>query len=386
MARILRVLSSTLALALIIASLIITIIIGFPQNLAKNSASNFQTLALIDTSTVETRTPQQTYHGLPDTHDYSKHKDFFALYIHTYCSGTKEKDGKYVVDFCANVGSVFDQYRVWKIWGVDLGEPDREEENKLQETVGVGAIRTMPKVIFGWFLAGTVLSILTLINGLFALCTSWAKRVALFFASVATVSCLVTAVLAQIFYPTLVKRTDGYKVVAKNGAGGGTLTAQLGKTPLAGLWLVVVFSFLSSLLLAAALHSDRKAKAAKRENGFNREKDSRMKEYQLSPTSGKAPTIATHAVPRGVSPHIVPGIIRRATGKFFGATGLSRYDDTSYETLRVAGAEPRGRSRSRDPSRSRGESPGEKSVDTVVAPTEDERTSRYEPFRHHTGP
>ena len=197
--------------------------------------------------------------------------------------------------------------------------------------------------------------------------------------SVGTLCALVTAVLAQILFPTMVKRMDGYEV--RHGNTSGKLTAILGIRVLTGLWVMAAFNLLATLFLAGALHSERKAQAAKREKRIAPEKESRLKEYQLSPTLGKTPQITT----KDASPHIVPGIIRRATGKFFGAAGLSRYDDTSYETLRVAGAgDARGRSRSRDPSRSRGGSPdGEKSVDTVIAPSPEERASRYEPFRHH---
>jgi hypothetical protein len=47
MARILRVISSSLALLLTLASLVIIIVLGYPQNLSKYGASNFQTFALV---------------------------------------------------------------------------------------------------------------------------------------------------------------------------------------------------------------------------------------------------------------------------------------------------------------------------------------------------
>jgi len=49
--------------------------------------------------------------GLPDSHDFSKRKDFFALYPALYCSGQKKKEGGNVVyeaDFCSAWGSQFD--------------------------------------------------------------------------------------------------------------------------------------------------------------------------------------------------------------------------------------------------------------------------------------
>jgi hypothetical protein len=353
------------------------------------------TILQIDTSNIQVRTGTTSYTGLPDTHDYSKHKAFFALYIHRYCSGHKENDGKYIVDFCSDPGrELFDQYRVWKVWGVDLGSPNKDGkgENVVQKSIGVSDIRTMPRVMFGWFLATAALSGLSLVTGLFALCTTWAKIASLFLASIATLAALVTAILAQIFFPTLVHRTDGYRVVAPNNAGGGVLTSKLGIKPLAGLWTLAVLSLLSTLLLAGALHSDRKSRAAKASSSAARssDKDARMKEYQLSPTASgsKAPSTSQRAVPRSQGYPVVPGIIRRATGKLFGAAGMSRYDDTSYETLRVVGADGRGRSRSRsrEPAageREREKSAGRDSVETVV-PGESGRGdgARYEPYRH----
>lgn len=84
-----------------------------------------------------------------------------------------------------------------------------------------------------------------------------------------------------------------------------------------------------------------------------------------------------------------PGIIRRATGKFSGAYGIGRYDDTSYETLRVGQERGRSRSRSHEPLRSRGpsrEPPKEREVEKLTVVEADGRTeTRYESYRHHEG-
>jgi hypothetical protein len=319
------------------------------------------------------------YKGLPDTHDFSKHKDFFTLYIHRYCSGSKNKEGQYIVDFCSDIGrELFDQYRVWKLWGVDLGSAQKDKENALQETVGVEDIKTMPKVIFVWFLTSTAVTASTLVMTAFALCTSWAKTAALFFSVVNILCTLVTAILAQILFSKLVRRTHEYHVAAKNGAGGGVLTSILGKRALSGLWLLASFAMLSTSLLSFVLYSDRKARAAK---SLSRDKDARLKDYALTSvvsesSSSKGPP---RYAPRGGNPYGMPGLVKRATNKLFGATGISRYDDTSYETMRVASGTPRGRSRSAGPSTSHGNSPGEKSGGIGNSG----RNSRYEPYRHN---
>jgi hypothetical protein len=98
-----------------------------------------------------------TYHGLPDSHDFSRHKDVFAIYLYAYCSGTLDdkdtkNDGKrYKIDFCSKPGSeLFDQYRLWKVWGVDLATP-RKAKNEVDKSIGVAAIKTMPRVILVGF-------------------------------------------------------------------------------------------------------------------------------------------------------------------------------------------------------------------------------------------
>jgi hypothetical protein len=100
----------------------------------------------IDTSKVITETGVGTYQGLPDSHDFSKHKDFFILYLGRYCSGQKV-GSDYKPDFCSAPGQMFDQYNVWKTWGVNLAE-NRNSDHGIQRAIGVTAITTMPGVIF----------------------------------------------------------------------------------------------------------------------------------------------------------------------------------------------------------------------------------------------
>jgi hypothetical protein len=174
----------------------------------------------------------------------------------------------------------------------------------------------------------------------------------------------ITAGLCQALYSKLVLRTNNYRPADK----GGALISKLGISALAGLWAIAFLSLLSTILWAIAIRSDRRSKAGK---GKEREKDSGNR-YQRASTFGEA-----------------PGIIRRATGKFLSSYGVSRYDDTSYETLRVG----RERSRSREPPRSRAHS-RDPSKERVAVSVSVEKTAdterngrspekRYEPYRHH---
>jgi hypothetical protein len=113
-----------------------------------------------------------TYHGLPDSHDFSKHKDVFAIYLYAYCSGTLDDkdtkdDGKrYKINFCSKPGSeLFDQYRLWKVWGVDLATP-RKAKNEVDKSIGVAAIKTMPRVILVGFNIAILSLGLTVLAGL----------------------------------------------------------------------------------------------------------------------------------------------------------------------------------------------------------------------------
>ena len=58
--------------------------------------------------------------GLPDANDFSRHKDFYAFYLWSYCSGVI-KNGTYWVDFCSKPNhSLFDLYTYWKVWGTSV--------------------------------------------------------------------------------------------------------------------------------------------------------------------------------------------------------------------------------------------------------------------------
>ena len=115
------------------------------------------------------------YRGLPDSHDYSRHKEFFAIYANRYCSGPIV-NGKHRQDFCSDVGrELFDQYRLWRVWGVDLAEP-RNAKDAVEKSIGVTAIKTMPRTIFVWH--GIALGLLAVgaIVGLLSFCNSWVTK------------------------------------------------------------------------------------------------------------------------------------------------------------------------------------------------------------------
>ena len=77
----------------------------------------------IDCSDVRTKVQNSTFRGIPDANDFSKHKDFYALYLWTYCSGLVSSDGiSYNIDFCANTGgkSLYNLFQYWVVWGSQI--------------------------------------------------------------------------------------------------------------------------------------------------------------------------------------------------------------------------------------------------------------------------
>ncbi|KAH7321228.1 hypothetical protein B0I35DRAFT_428846 [Stachybotrys elegans] len=77
----------------------------------------------MDCADIKTTVGHHTFRGLPDANDFSKHKDFYAIYLWTYCSGHVSQDGtSYNVDFCAKPGTkaLFNLYRYWSVWGAQV--------------------------------------------------------------------------------------------------------------------------------------------------------------------------------------------------------------------------------------------------------------------------
>jgi hypothetical protein len=174
--------------------------------------------------------------------------------------------------------------------------------------------------------------------------------------------------MCQTLFPTLVNRVHNYHPSAN-----GVLTAHLGKTALAGLWIVSVLSTLATILWIIDAARDKKS--------------------SRDTSQGPAPM------------YLVPKIIRRATGGLMG--GIQRYEDTSYDTLRPSKSREPSLGPSRNTSResltekiahrrSHSHEPlsrtsQDRSDDTESTVLHDSRTladekqavsSRYEPFRH----
>lgn len=102
-------------------------------------------------------------HGLPDSHDFSKRKDFYAIYPSLYCSGTKN-NGAYEYDYCSPWGSQFDLQWLWRVWGIDLIQYDY--------------IGYRPKIIFYSLMTGACGTTISLGGSFIGLFSYWSKVMA----------------------------------------------------------------------------------------------------------------------------------------------------------------------------------------------------------------
>ena len=142
-----------------------------------------------------------TYQGLPDSHDYSKHKDVFVLYIYGYCSGSLEnKDktdlGRFKINFCSRpMSELFDQYRVWKVWGVDLATP-KNAKNEVEKSIGVTAVKTIPLTIMGIFTMAVACLCLTI---LFGFMSYFFSKWGVIIAAVISTVCVILTVFGKFF-------------------------------------------------------------------------------------------------------------------------------------------------------------------------------------------
>ncbi|KAH0551123.1 hypothetical protein GP486_007532 [Trichoglossum hirsutum] len=134
--------------------------------------------ALIDTHEYKRKVDSTEYVGLPDSHDYSKQKDVYAIYLWNYCSGNL-KDGVQDLNFCSKPNRwFFDLYSLWSTWGIKIAEPGSKWY----------WLRTTPKSMLVAYNIATAASILQVLVGFSAIFSRWGSFVTLFFSGVSRVA------------------------------------------------------------------------------------------------------------------------------------------------------------------------------------------------------
>ncbi|KAK3369645.1 hypothetical protein B0T24DRAFT_596361 [Lasiosphaeria ovina] len=173
-------------------------------------------VALIDTAKYETTAGKEKYHGLPDSHDYSKPKDFFAIFPALYCSGKKNGD-KYEADYCSPWGKqLFDLQWLWRVWGVDLVEKNY--------------IASYPTLIFAGVMTAVVAAAVALACGALSFCFYWSMVLAALVSWVSAIGMLLAAAAGHMLTNKLVADISS--------ASSGSVSAQWGDTFARVAWVV----------------------------------------------------------------------------------------------------------------------------------------------------
>ncbi|OAL48108.1 hypothetical protein IQ07DRAFT_682207 [Pyrenochaeta sp. DS3sAY3a] len=321
-------------------------------------------IVVIDTDQYSRTVNDQTFQGLPDSHDFSKDKGVFGIFVGNYCSGKKNGD-RYEVDYCSPWGKqFFDLHRLWRVWGVDL--------------IKDNLIGTTPKLIFIGFLTTTAATLLCTCTLIISFCSYRAAGVATLLSVVATISIIATAGLSQRF----VQRLQTY-VPNSQSTGKGKLVIHGGTYYLRSVWIGSGLALLSTIFCIISVHAKRQHRRASR----------------LSKTS-------THGGGYSVDRLPLVGIVRRATSDLLGqrttrgpnykhlAPEEVELTNASHENLvekSKAGGDPSSRmSHSRDgsnrTSRSREVSQsGESLYGRGGSGRKMQDSTAYEPLRHHDG-
>ncbi|KAK5989723.1 hypothetical protein PT974_07982 [Cladobotryum mycophilum] len=185
-------------------------------------------IARIDASNYKTKSGGEDYVGLPDSHDFSKNKDFFTLYPALYCSGMKKGDN-YEEDYCSHWGGrLFDLQRLWTVWGVDL--------------VDGKVIASNPRLVFVGLLVSAGATIVTLAVGLLSFCYYWSLVLTTVLAWISSISFIGTAAVSHMFINRLLSTTKHLKAT-----GDGYVSSK------SGPWYGLIMWISAGLALLAAL-------------------------------------------------------------------------------------------------------------------------------------
>ncbi|KAF1994027.1 hypothetical protein P154DRAFT_624990 [Amniculicola lignicola CBS 123094] len=248
MAKIMNVLVGGLPTVLTLASLACLLLVAVPRS----RFLNFE-FATVDTYKVSVTVGQDTFKGLPDAYDYSKHKDFYKIYLWHYCSGTLQ-DGKQHVDFCSKAGHLlYGLFGFWKHWGVGV---------RRAGGVGFYWLGKGPRMLFVSYLIAIALSCLTLISGFLVKLHPIVRKVAFGLASLSTSTILATAILTQVTYGVLISRADDDDIA---------ITAKSGKVAYIINWISVCLS-LAALAITYLRQRQSSSQASAKSRSMGKEK------------------------------------------------------------------------------------------------------------------
>ncbi|KAK0641428.1 hypothetical protein B0T16DRAFT_419817 [Cercophora newfieldiana] len=219
-------------------------------------------------------------YGLPDSHDFSKRKEFFAIYPSLYCSGQKsEKKGhdsygnvayNYEADYCSPWGYQFDLQWLWRVWGVDLIENNYIAQN--------------PRMIWISLITGACATALSVLLKLVGFCFFYAKVASCIVTWVSMACLCATSATSQIWVGNMANGLPKLKV-----GGTGSISAQGGPYHTRAAWILTAVSCASALIETFILYRHYRLRRARSSSPSNR---------------GRVAVVGGHG---GVYQHLGPG-------------------------------------------------------------------------------
>ncbi|KAK1836422.1 hypothetical protein QBC39DRAFT_338069 [Podospora conica] len=206
-------------------------------------------MVIIDTDKFVSTVDRQDddLHGLPDTHDSSKRKDFYAIYPSLYCSGKKENN-VYKADYCSPWGTQFDLHWLWRVWGMDL--------------IHNNYIGYRPKTIFYSLITGTSGTVLSLAGCFISIFSSyWGRIVTCITSWISLVALIAMSVTSQQFISKLANNVHHVQPTS----GTGSISARAGPVHMRCAWILTVTALVDALLITFIVWRSHKRRAEKRD-------------------------------------------------------------------------------------------------------------------------
>ncbi|KAJ9653635.1 hypothetical protein H2201_009120 [Coniosporium apollinis] len=211
-----------------LASTVCIVVVSFASYRPHPGSIDGFEFAVIDASKVKAIVYDDTYYGLPDSYDYSKHKDFYFIYLWNYCSGTLH-GGRRVTDFCSKPRHLlFDLFGFWKSWGISVQKGG----------VNFYWLEQGPWMLYVAYVVAWALKVVELLACV-ATARRWGLRVTAMLSVLATLAILTTSIIAQVTFGTLVSRADDDDI---------DITAESGKIIYILNWLATSFSSAATVL------------------------------------------------------------------------------------------------------------------------------------------
>ncbi|KAH7402676.1 SUR7/PalI family-domain-containing protein [Pyrenochaeta sp. MPI-SDFR-AT-0127] len=170
-------------------------------------------------------------------------KDFYQVGLWSYCSGTKDKDGKETITYCSSrkFSFWFDPFSVWEL-------KDTSAQKVLGEDLQKGL--DAYKKAAGWmnwaFVIAIILTAVEFVIGFFAIFSRWGSLVTTIVSTAQTCFILAAAATATAIYAAL---AGVFESVLKPY----NIDASVGTKMLSVLWLGVAFSLASGFFWLASV-------------------------------------------------------------------------------------------------------------------------------------